>query len=181
MIRYLRGMKIPAFLLAVGLLPLAACAHQESSTSVAPAPSPAATPSHDAQVDARGDQAMGFQHMKTAHHFVITATGGEIEAEANDAADTQSRDMIRMHMHHIAKAFADGDFDMPMFIHGQVPPGVPEMKKLASEIHYTAEETEKGAKVVIATQNAEALAAIHEFLEFQIQEHRTGDPVPKGS
>src|SRR5580698_5275640 len=32
-------------------------------------------------------------------------------------------------MQHIAEAFQSGDFDIPMFVHDTVPPGVPEMKK----------------------------------------------------
>jgi len=31
--------------------------------------------------------------------------------------------------------------------------------------------------VVIATEDGQALAAIHEFLAFQIREHKTGDTV----
>jgi hypothetical protein len=31
--------------------------------------------------------------------------------------------------------------------------------------------------VSIKTANAEALAAVHEFLRFQIEDHQTGDPL----
>jgi hypothetical protein len=51
------------------------------------------------------------------------------------------------------------------------------MKRLTSEISYTAEETPRGAQVRITTRNAEAIKAIHQFLRFQIKEHRTGDPL----
>jgi hypothetical protein len=64
---------------------------------------------------------------------------------------------------------------MPMFIHDRVPPGVPQMKRYAAKINYQAEETETGARVVVTTKNADALAAIHEFLKFQIDDHHTGD------
>jgi hypothetical protein len=56
-----------------------------------------------------------------------------------------------------------------------VPPGVPQMKRYAAKINYQAEETETGARVVVTTKNADALAAIHEFLKFQIDDHHTGD------
>jgi hypothetical protein len=36
---------------------------------------------------------------------------------------------------------------------------------------------ERGAQVRISTDNAEAVKVIHEFLLFQIQDHRTGDAV----
>ncbi|HEX8891502.1 MAG TPA: hypothetical protein VF779_20305, partial [Pyrinomonadaceae bacterium] len=33
----------------------------------------------------RGDQAMGFSHMKAKHHFRLLADGGAIEVEANNS------------------------------------------------------------------------------------------------
>jgi len=131
---------------------------------------------HAAGVDARGDQHMGFSHDKTTHHFLLADDGGTVDVGANDAADTESRDHIRMHLHHIAEAFTAGDFNLPMMIHDQVPPGVPAMKKAGSKISYGYEETPKGAKVVIRSKDKEAVAAVHEFLRFQIKDHRTGDP-----
>jgi hypothetical protein len=51
------------------------------------------------------------------------------------------------------------------------------MKRLKNEIIYTAENTAKGAQVRVVTRIPEALAAVHEFLRFQIKDHRTGDPL----
>ena len=130
---------------------------------------------HAAGVDHRGDHGMGFSHAKTAHHFGLTKTGGFISADAKSADDAKSRDAIRGHFQHIAKAFKQGHFEMPMFIHGKTPPGVPAMKRLAKEIDYSVEQTQSGGKVVIKTDNAEALEAVHQFLQFQIEDHRTGD------
>jgi len=86
-----------------------------------------------------------------------------------------NRDNIRMHLRHIAHAFQTGDFDIPMFVHDTVPPGVPEMKQLHKHIRYVFEETPNGGRVVISSADAKALAAIHRFLQFQIEEHKTGD------
>src|ERR1043165_3692702 len=123
----------------------------------------------------RGDQAMGFSHMKATHHFRLLADGGAIEVEANNSADTETRDSIRMHLSHIAGMFAAGNFDAPMFIHDQTPPGVPVMQSLKAEIKYEYEKTNGGGRVLIKTKNAEALNAIYDFLRFQIKEHETGD------
>jgi hypothetical protein len=71
--------------------------------------------------------------------------------------------------------FAEGNFKAPMLIHDQTPPGVPVMQRLKSEIRYEYEESERGARVRIRTANVEALAAVHEFLRFQIKDHKTGD------
>ena len=73
--------------------------------------------------------------------------------------------------------FLEGDFSLPMFIHDTVPPGVETMKRLKDQIVYTAEDTGEGAQVRISATNPEALIAIHEFLRFQIKDHRTNDPL----
>ena len=134
---------------------------------------------HAAAVDSRGDHAMGFDHTKTAHHFLLAEDGGVIEVSANDAADTASRDKIRMHLRHIATKFSEGDFSIPMFIHfngEQAPPGVEIMKQAGSRIVYTYEETSRGGRVRLRAADAEAAGAVREFLRFQIEDHRTGDP-----
>jgi hypothetical protein len=125
----------------------------------------------------RGDQAMGFSHMKATHHFRLMSGGGAIEIEANGPQDKATRDEIRMHLSHIAQMFSDGNFNAPMFIHDQTPPGVPVMQRLKSEIKYEFEKMSHGARLRITTGNAEALAAIQDFLRFQIKEHKTGDPM----
>src|SRR5438105_941411 len=79
---------------------------------------------HAAEVDARGDEAMGFSHRTSGHHFPLFADGGAIVATANDAADAKSVAAIRSHLREVAEAFAAGDFDKPQFIHGTKPDGV---------------------------------------------------------
>lgn len=127
------------------------------------------------EMNKRGDKAMGFDHLKTTHHFKLEKDGGSIEVEANDAADTVSRDEIRMHLHHIRKMFSEGNFAVPMLVHAENPPGTEVMSRLKAEIQYEYKESERGALVRISTKNADALAAVHEFLRYQIKEHMTGD------
>jgi|SRR5579872_41037 len=130
---------------------------------------------HHSGVDKRGDHVMGFSHEKTTHHFLLFTDGGAIEVTANDPKDTQSRDQIRMHLSHIAKMFANGDFNAPMLIHDRVPPGVPVLQKLKSDIVYRFEEIDGGGRVRISTKNPDARSAVYEFLRFQIADHQTGD------
>ncbi len=127
------------------------------------------------QKNERGEKGMGFSQTATAHHFLLNSNGGVIQVEAKDSADSTNRNQIRMHLGHIAKAFQSGDFDIPMFVHDTVPPGVPEMKRLRKDIQYSFAETPNGGRVVISSANKEALEAIHRFLRFQIEEHKTGD------
>jgi hypothetical protein len=130
---------------------------------------------HSAGVNARGDQAMGFSHEKATHHFHLLADGGAIEIQSNGPTDKDSQEAIRRHLTMIAAKFAQGDFAVPMFIHATVPPGVETMKRLKGKIIYQAENTVQGAQLRITTHDAEALGAVHRFLRFQIQDHRTGD------
>jgi len=130
---------------------------------------------HAAGVDNRGDHAMGFSHETTAHHFTLLPDGGIIEVGIKAAQDNPTRDQIRMHLSHITSMFSDNNFDVPMFIHGRIPPGVPVMKERHAAISYTFQPTDRGGQVRILTHDPEALEAIHEFLEFQMQDHRTGD------
>lgn len=122
-----------------------------------------------------GEMAMGFSQTKSTHHFHLSSTGGFIEVQVNDAADTATRDQIRQHLRHISEMFGEGDSSSPMLTHGRVPPGVPDMRRLRGSISYTYVETESGGKVLISTGNAEAQKAVQEFLRFQIEEHKTGD------
>jgi hypothetical protein len=132
---------------------------------------------HDAALEERGARAMGFSQTATVHHFLLQPDGGVIQVEVKDAADAANRELIRQHLSHVARAFAEGDFETPALVHERIPPGTDVMRRLKSEISYTYEETEAGARVRISTKNAEALAAVRDFLRFQIEDHRTGDPV----
>ena len=135
---------------------------------------------HFEEVNKHGDEAMGFSHMKSTHHFQLTAEGGAIEVQANDPGDTGTRDQIRVHLQQIAKAFRAGDFSAPEYTHSRIPPGVAAMQFLKSEINYRYEELAGGGRVVITAQESEAISAAHDFLRFQIQDHRTGDSLEIG-
>jgi hypothetical protein len=130
---------------------------------------------HHQGVVQRGDHVMGFSHDQATHHFRLYADGGAIEVESNNANDAATRDEIRMHFGHIAKMFAAGDFSAPMLIHSQNPPGAETMKRLREALQYRLENTAHGARLRITTKNADAVAAVHEFLRFQIKDHQTGD------
>ncbi len=130
---------------------------------------------HHAAVESHGDQAMGFPHDATTHHFRVLNDGGAIEVTVNEASDKTNLSAIRSHLSHIAAMFHDGDFSTPMFVHDGVPPGVTTMKLKKDSIHYTFEEMPSGGKVRLQSTDAIAVAAIHDFLRFQITEHQTGD------
>jgi len=126
-----------------------------------------------AAVNSRGDTAMGFNHGQTTHHFVLRSYGGDIDVSANDPKDTDSRDRIRHHLSMIQKKFSTGDFTDPMFIHDRVPPGVPQMK--SGKVKYEFATTSHGARLQLSSADEKTIAAIHDFLKFQIEDHQTAD------
>jgi|SRR5262249_52588104 len=165
-------MKALATLLLWCAMPLAAQSpqscpmHKEHVTS---------SQEHSAGAQKRGDEAMGFPHDKTTHHFRLYRDGGAIEVTANDSNDSENVQAIRSHLAHIAAMFTNGDFSTPMFIHDQVPPGAAVMKKRRNEISYVFEELPAGGRVRIKAKSQEALRAVHQFLRFQVEDHHTGD------
>lgn len=130
---------------------------------------------HHAQMNARGEKAMGFDQQATTHHFYLYDDGGEIEVTVKDPKDKTNLDAIRSHLPHIAKMFSDGDFSTPHFVHAEDVPGTADMKRMRDRIAYAYEDLPNGGRVRITTRFARALSAIHEFLRYQITDHKTGD------
>jgi len=130
---------------------------------------------HQADVEKHGDEAMGFPHDKTTHHFRLYSDGGAIEVTVNDSKDSQNLQAIKSHLTQIVTMFSNGGFSIPMFVHDQVPPGVSVMKDKHAEISYSFEELEAGCRLRIKTTNADALKAVHDFLRFHIEDHHTED------
>jgi len=128
-----------------------------------------------ADVNKHGAEAMGFDQDKTTHHFRLYKDGGAVEVAAKDPADTSSIGQIRDHLKQQAKNFAAGAFAAPQHTHGEMPPGVDTMARLRSKIRYDFKSPEGGGRLRITTADAQALAAVHDFLRFQIEDHATGD------
>ena len=142
------------------------------------APAAAQHEQHHAALDARGARFMGFDQKATTHHFILTKDGGRIEVTVKDPKDTTSTNQVREHLQHIAVVFGKGDFALPALVHDtKAVPGVDAMKKHASALAFTFEAIDKGGHVKIAGSTPEAVAGVHEFLRFQITDHKTGDPL----
>ena len=125
---------------------------------------------------------MGFDQDKTVHHFHLYTDGGAIEVNTRDAKDTTERAAVRTHLSHIATMFGEGDFASPMHVHGTKDvPGVAVLTARRSAITYRYAETAAGGRIDIVTTDGDALAALHDFLRYQIREHHTGDPLTIGT
>ena len=133
---------------------------------------------HHTAADRRGAMVMGFDQLRTAHHFSLFTDGGSIDVRVKDASDAGNRDAIRAHLPHIARMFGEGNFDAPMLVHdSRKVPGTRDMAVHKADIRYRYVETPDGGRVDIVTSSPDALAAVHAFLRFQIADHKTGDPV----
>jgi hypothetical protein len=130
---------------------------------------------HHAQMNARGDEAMGFDQAKTTHHFHLYEDGGAIEVTVKDPNDHANLTAIRTHLPHIAQRFAAGDFAIPHFVHDDKVAGTETMTRLRDQIAYKYDDVANGGLVRITTRDPQALAAVHDFLRYQITDHKTGD------
>jgi hypothetical protein len=135
----------------------------------------AAQHDHNSGMNTRGAHVMGFSQQTTTHHFTLTFDGGIIDVRANEAKDTKSRDQIRSHFHHIAQSFSAGDFSDPFFVHATSVPGTATMKQQKDQLHWDVQQTPGGARLIITADNKPTLDALHDFLRFQIEDHKTGD------
>ncbi len=118
---------------------------------------------------------MGFDQQTTTHHFLLTRSGGVVRVTVNDPADTNGVGQISVHLRQMAAQFSRGDFRAPELTHGMKPPGTAVMQQMRNKILYVAHAIQDGAELIISSSDPKAIDAIHQFLQFQIQDHQTGD------
>ena len=124
-------------------------------------------------LQARGQQAMGVDQYTSIHQFDSLLDGGRIELQ-RDVDDPAGVEQIRRHLQEIAKAFKSGDFTTPAFVHMRQVPGTEIMAARRDAITYNYRDLPRGGELRMVTGDPEALVAIHAFLAFQRQDHRTG-------
>jgi len=158
-------------------LSLAACAGRSAPGAAAVPP---LSDSAFATLQVRGGSphGMGVDQSTSEHRFDDLPDGGRIVLQTTNA-DPAAVQQIRMHLHHIAGAFAAGSFDMPMFVHDRKDvPGTRVMQERHALITYELSDLPAGGEVRIRTADPAALRAIHEFLAFQRSDHRSpGDSI----
>jgi hypothetical protein len=118
---------------------------------------------------------MGVDQYTSWHQFESLPNGGRITLQ-RDADDSAGTAQIRSHLRMIAGAFQRGDFTLPGFVHDRGVPGTAVMKQRRSHISYRSDTLPRGAELRIQSADTAAIAAIHQFLAFQRQDHRVGQP-----
>ncbi|HEX5758211.1 MAG TPA: hypothetical protein VF121_03360, partial [Thermoanaerobaculia bacterium] len=151
---------------------LAACGPRAADPPPAPAPGDSAF----AALQQRGALAMGVDQYTSAHRFDSLADGGRIELQ-REVDDPEGVAVIRRHLQEITRAFAEGDFSTPAFVHLRQVPGAAVMAARRGTIAYAYRDLPRGGEVRITTRDAEALRAVHEFLAFQRGDHHAGGHV----
>ena len=124
-----------------------------------------------AAMQERGEHVMGVDQYTSAHVFEDLSDGGRVVLDRDDPADTVGIMAIRAHMRDIATAFRAGDFTKPFAVHAQTVPGTAIMTAHRDAISYEVLDRPRGGEVRIRSADPAVVAAIHEFLEFQRQQH----------
>jgi dienelactone hydrolase len=123
-----------------------------------------------AGVQARGAMAMGVDQYTSSHVFESLPDGGRIVLQ-RDSVDSAGTTTIRMHLQHIARAFADGDLALPGFVHAEEVPGTAVMRARRASIRYEFDTLPRGGQVRIRSSDSLAIRAVHDFLAYQRQDH----------
>jgi hypothetical protein len=157
---------------AFPMMLLAACSDRAAVQSRTHSPPGSPDDSAFAQVQSRGHVAMGVDQYTSTHHFEPLPDGGRITL-VRDSDDPAGVTQIRAHIAEIGAAFRRGDFTVPGFVHDRAVPGTAAMGARQSRISYIADTVPRGGSLRIHSTDSIAIAAIHQFLAFQRQDHRS--------
>ncbi len=113
---------------------------------------------------------MGVHQYTSTHTFDNLPDGGRITLQRN-GDDSAGTAVIREHLQDIQQLFTAGDFRIRAMVHDRVVPGTAVMSERRERLRFTYRKLPHGGEVQIHTTDAEALAAVHAFLEFQRIDH----------
>ena len=128
-------------------------------------------------LNARFSKALGTDASKIVQHYYLVQNGGVIELTAKDPADHACIVAIQKYLDLQKDLFERGKNDSDTEIHGKVPDGLAALKKLRGDITFFTVKDDNGAVLRMLTVSDQARQAIQDFMKFQINEHKTGDPL----
>jgi hypothetical protein len=131
-----------------------------------------ADPQRQADVAARGAQAMPFNLSETTHIFTKTPSGGLQQVVAKDPQNAERIRMIRMHLGEIAASFAHRNFAAPTDIHGAQMPGLATLKGAKpGDITIRYSDLVDGGQIEYSSRNPTLVSAVHDWFDAQLSDH----------
>jgi hypothetical protein len=121
-------------------------------------------------LQARGQRVMGVDQYTSTHTFELLPDGGRIEL-VRDTVDSVGARSIREHLRDVARRLAAGDFSLSEVVHAKEIPGARVLSDRRTHVKYEYRELPRGGEIRILTKDAKAVAAVHDFLNFQKHEH----------
>jgi hypothetical protein len=125
---------------------------------------------------ARISKVSGFDSERVQRHFYILKNGGAIEIVARDANDDATIKAIRTFLKKESDFLSKGNLDTLAAMYGKPPESAAALKKLRDEVNIAMVPQEHGAVIRLLTVNPQAKAAVYDYLRFQIDQLKTGDP-----
>jgi len=130
----------------------------------------------DPSLLSRATKVSGFDADRVNRHFYVLKNGGAVEITAKDPNDEATVKAIQSHLKKESDLWTKGNFESVTSVYGRPPEGTAQLKKLRDEVTYAVVQEENGAVVRMLTVNPSAKSAIHDYLKFQIDQLKTGDP-----
>jgi hypothetical protein len=127
---------------------------------------------HQAVVAEQGAEVMPFNLALTKHVFTKLKDGGIQAVIARNSGDTTQIHLVREHLHHMQRKFQNGDYSGPTYIHGADMLGLGELKAARpGQIKIAYRDVEDGAELRYQTEDAELVAALHNWFDAQLSDH----------
>ena len=131
----------------------------------------------DTDINGRFSKSLGTDANRIFQHYYLVKNGGVIEFTAKDPADNASIAAVQKYLLAQKDLFEKGKNEGDSEVHGKVADGTLVLKKLRNEITFFTVKNEDGAVLRMFSVNEQARQAIQDFIKFQINEHKTGDPL----
>jgi hypothetical protein len=130
----------------------------------------------DPELLTRVSRVSGFDSERVNRHFYVLKNGGAVEVTVKDPSDESTIKAIQAHLKKESDLWTKGNFDTVTAAYGRAPEGALQLKKLRDNVTFAVVQEENGAVIRMLTVNPQAKSAIHDYLKFQIDQLKTGDP-----
>lgn len=109
-----------------------------------------------------GDARIGFTSGSVRETFLPTSDGGIEDAVALNPNNAEVK-KLRAQTRKRAAAFARGDFVDPTNPHGDLVPGLREMRRQWNKMHVRYEDLPNGARIRYSTSDPVMVEALHQW------------------